>query len=137
MKNRTKQRRDTTTSTHTLMTKKTARLLHQGARKWNKIRKTMKNTIRRKNSLWIPYSYPLFLTHGSSCVTKKVTKSLTHVLALTTQLMFLMSQLTASAQTASSSGRFTIPSRNSPQGSEVRFAKRTAKLKTQRTRANG
>ena len=85
MENRAKQRRDTTTSTHTLMTKKTERLLHQGARKWSEERKIMKNTIRRKNSLWTHSSYPLFLTHGSSCVTKKVTKSLTRtMLALTT-----------------------------------------------------
>jgi hypothetical protein len=94
-------------------------ILHQGARKWKTKQEMTKNGIQRMNFPWIPSFYPLFLTKGSSFVTKKVTKSLAHTrLAVTSQLM-------ASTPTAISSGCFTIPPRNLLQESEARFARVT------------
>ncbi len=104
--------------------KEMSHLLHQGARKWNTKLETAKNTIQRKIFLWILSSFLHSLTPGSSCVTQRDIKSQSHP-----RLAAVMSLLTASTPTAISSGRCTIPSRSLPQGSEVQFAKRTARSK--------
>ncbi len=71
------------------------------------------------------------LTPGSSCVTKRNTKSRSHL------RLAVMSLPMTSTRTVISSGRFTIPPRNLFRGSEVRFARRTARSKIPWTLING
>ena len=73
--------------------KKTTGLPHQ--EKWSKKRKTAKNTIQKRNFLWIHSSCLLSLTQDSSCVIKRDTKKPLQV------ELAVMSPLMASTPTAS------------------------------------
>ena len=104
-----------------------------GARKSNMKRETARNTIQKKNFhfLWTHSSCLPSLTPGSSCVTKRATKSQSH------PRLSVMSPLMASTPTAISSGPCTIPPMNPLRGSKVRFARRIGKSKIQWTLTNG
>jgi hypothetical protein len=111
--------------------------LHQGARKWYKIRETTKIKITRKmieKTIFpsILSSYRRSLTQGSSYVTKQrnISNRLQRNLVVT-------NPLTGSTQLATSFGPYTIPPKNLLQGFEVRSAGHFEKSKIQRTRLNG